>query len=296
MNTAAPPRARSLLEPATVELLDLFAEKAQLSRLETVRQIAIAKSGHYGTAFSCAEIFAVLYYDVLRIDPAVPDWPDRDRFVMGKGHAAVGLYPILADRGFFPTAWLDTYARLGSPLGDHPDMRKIPGVDFSSGSLGHGISVSVGMALSARIDRRDFRVFCLLGDGELNEGQVWEAAMSAAHFKLGNLVAIIDRNMVSVDGLTSDVMDPEPIVDKFEAFGWRTVSIDGHDGRVLHETFRELPDPADTRPTVVIASTITGRGVKFMEGDFGWHLGYLAPSDELRVVAELEAGLEGIKR
>jgi transketolase len=296
MTVAAPGQIRPPLEPATGELLDRFAQKAQLSRLETVRQIAIAKSGHYGTAFSCAEIFAVLYYDVLRIDPAVPDWPDRDRFVMGKGHAAVGLYPILADRGFFPTEWLDSYARLGSPLGDHPDMRKIPGVDFSSGSLGHGISVSVGMALSARIDRRDFRVFCLLGDGELNEGQVWEAAMSAAHFNLGNLVAIVDRNMVSVDGLTSDVMDPEPIIDKFAAFGWRAITIDGHDERALHETFRHLPDPSDEQPTVIVASTVTGRGVKFMEGDFGWHLGYLAPPDEQRVVAELQAGLAGGRR
>jgi transketolase len=282
--------SRPPLGPATAELLDLLSEKARLSRLETVRQIAIAKSGHYGTAFSCAEIFAVLYYDVLRIDPTRPDWPDRDRFVMGKGHAAVGLYPLLADLGYFPTEWLDRYARLGSPLGDHPDMRKIPGVDFSSGSLGHGISVSVGMALAGRLDDRDYRVWCLLGDGELNEGQVWEAAMCAAHHRLGNLVAVVDRNLVSVDGRTDEIMDPEPIAGKFAAFGWRTAVVAGHDLGALHDTFGTVPDPADAQPTVVIAETVTGKGVRFMEGDFGWHLGYLAPDDEAAVVAELRTG------
>jgi len=282
--------SRPPLGPATAELLDLLSEKARLSRLETVRQIAIAKSGHYGTAFSCAEIFAVLYYDALRIDPTRPDWPDRDRFVMGKGHAAVGLYPLLADLGYFPTEWLDRYARLGSPLGDHPDMRKIPGVDFSSGSLGHGISVSVGMALAGRLDGRDYRVWCLLGDGELNEGQVWEAAMCAAHHRLGNLVAVVDRNLVSVDGRTDEIMDPEPIAGKFAAFGWRTAVVAGHDLGALHDTFGTVPDPADAQPTVVIAETVTGKGVRFMEGDFGWHLGYLAPDDEAAVVAELRTG------
>jgi len=282
--------SRPPLGPATAVLLDLLSEKARLSRLETVRQIAIAKSGHYGTAFSCAEIFAVLYYDALRIDPTRPDWPDRDRFVMGKGHAAVGLYPLLADLGYFPTEWLDRYARLGSPLGDHPDMRKIPGVDFSSGSLGHGISVSVGMALAGRLDGRDYRVWCLLGDGELNEGQVWEAAMCAAHHRLGNLVAVVDRNLVSVDGRTDEIMDPEPIAGKFAAFGWRTAVVAGHDLGALHDTFGTVPDPADAQPTVVIAETVTGKGVRFMEGDFGWHLGYLAPDDEAAVVAELRTG------
>ena len=282
--------SRPPLGPATAELLDRLSEKARLSRFETVRQIAVAKSGHYGTAFSCAEIFAVLYYDVLRIDPARPDWPDRDRFVMGKGHAAVGLYPLLADLGYFPTEWLDRYARLGSPLGDHPDMRKIPGVDFSSGSLGHGISVSVGMALAGRLDARDYRVWCLLGDGELNEGQVWEAAMCAAHHRLGNLVAVVDRNLVSVDGRTDEIMDPEPIAGKFAAFGWRTAVVAGHDLGALHVAFGTVPEPADPQPTVVIAETVTGKGVRFMEGDFGWHLGYLAPDDEAAVVAELRTG------
>ena len=190
------------------ELLSTLRDKAHLCRRETIRLIAIAKSGHYGSVFSAAEIFAVLYYHVLSYDPRNPDWPDRDRFILSKGHAAVGLYPLLADVGFFAPELLDTYTRLGSPFGDHPDMRKIPGIDFSSGSLGHGLSVGVGMALAARVTGRDHRVYVLLGDGELDEGQVWEAAMSAAHFGLGNLVGVVDRNRVSVDGATAEVMQP----------------------------------------------------------------------------------------
>jgi transketolase len=272
------------------ELLRVIEEKAKLSRLGAIRQIAIAKSGHYGTAFSCAEIFATLYYGILRIDPRRPNWAERDRFVMGKGHAAVGLYPLLADLGFFPREWLDSYARLGSPLGDHPDMTKIPGIDFSSGSLGHGISVCVGMALAARLDRRSYRVYCLLGDGELQEGQVWEAAMAASHFKLGNLVGIVDRNLVSVDGMTAEIMDPEPIVAKWKAFGWQTVEVDGHDVSALYALLRGLPPAESAQPTLIVAHTVTGKGVSFMEGDFAWHLGYLSPDDEAMAVGEIDRG------
>ena len=270
--------------------LSLLKAKAYLCRKETIRLIAIAKSGHYGSSFSAAEILAVLYYHVLRYDPQNPDWPERDRFILSKGHAAVGLYPLLADVGFFDAALLDTYTRLGSSFGDHPDMRKIPGVDFSAGSLGHGLSVGVGMALAARVTGRDYRVFTLLGDGELDEGQVWEAAMSASHFGLANLIAIVDRNRVSVDGDTAEVMDLEPLADKWAAFGWRVLELDGHDLEALLDCLTELSGTAFDRPTVIIAHTVAGKGISFMEDKFEWHLGYLAPDDEARALAELEEG------
>ena len=269
------------------QLLALLQEKARLVRTETVRLVSIAKSGHYGSSFSCAELFAALYYHGLRYDPRKPDWPQRDRFILSKGHAAIGLYPILADVGFFPREWLDTYTRFGSPLGDHPDMRKIPGIDFSSGSLGHGLSVGVGMALAGRLDRHGYRVYVLLGDGELDEGQVWAAAMSAAHFGLGNLVAIVDRNRVSVDGDTAEVMSLEPLADKWRAFGWRVIEIDGHDLEAILAILDGLPPPESRQPTAIIAHTIAGKGVSFMEGDFAWHLGYLASEDEARAWQEL---------
>jgi transketolase len=234
------------------------------------------------------EILAVLYYHVLRYDPRNPGWPDRDRFILSKGHAAVGLYPLLADVGFFDPELLDTYTRLGSPFGDHPDMRKIPGIDFSSGSLGHGLSVGVGMALAARVTGRDYRVYVLLGDGELDEGQVWEAAMSATHFSLGNLVAVVDRNRVSVDGETAEVMEIEPLPDKWTAFGWQVHEVDGHDLEALLDCFAGLPDPGSNQPTVIIAHTVAGKGVSFMEDKFEWHLGYLAPEDQAQALAELE--------
>jgi len=271
-------------------LLARLRDKAALCRRETIRLIAIARSGHYGSVFSAAEILAALYYHVLRYDPQRPDWPDRDRFILSKGHAAVGLYPILADVGFFDPALLDSYTRLGSPFGDHPDMRKIPGIDFSSGSLGHGLSVGVGMALAARVTGRNYRVYVLLGDGELNEGQVWEAAMSAAHFRLGNLVAIVDRNRVSVDGETAQVMEVEPLTAKWTAFGWRVWEVDGHDLAALLACFNGLPEASSDRPTAIIAHTVAGKGVSFMEGRFEWHLGYLAPDDQARALAELEEG------
>ena len=270
------------------ELLEKLAEKATFCRRETIRLVGIAKSGHYGSVFSAAEIFAALYYHVLRYDAAKPAWPDRDRFVLSKGHAAVGLYPLLADAGFFDGALLDSYTRLGSPFGDHPDMRKIPGIDFSSGSLGHGLSVGVGMALAARVTGRRYRTYVLLGDGELDEGQVWEAAMSAAHFGLGNLVAIVDRNRVSVDGDTAEVMEVEPLAQKWAAFGWQVHELDGHDLEALLAFFAALPDPASEQPVIVLARTVAGKGVSFMENKFEWHLGYLAPEDQARAVAELE--------
>jgi transketolase len=268
--------------------IDRITEKALLVREETVRLISIAKTGHYASAFSCAEILAALYYGVMRLRRGEPDWPDRDRLLLGKGHAAVGLYPLLADWGFIDADVLDEYTRLGNPLGDHPDMRRVAGVDFSSGSLGHNLSVGLGMALGARMQDRDHRVFVLLGDGELHEGQVWEAAMCAADKRAGRLIAIVDRNGYSLDGPVEDVIGIEPLADKWEAFGWQVSEVDGHDPGALLEVLRRLREQrADAPPAVVIANTVKGKGIAYMESIPGWHLGYLGPSDERDALEEL---------
>jgi transketolase len=263
--------------------------RANWIRRQTLDLAEIARSGHYSSTFSCAELFAVLYYRTLRLDPGRPDWPERDRFLLGKGHAAIGLYPCLADLGYFPSEWLSSYTRLGSPLGDHPDMRKVPGIDFSSGSIGHNLSVATGMALAARMSGLDFRTIVLLGDGELHEGQVWEAAMAASHFTLGNLVAIVDYNRLTLDGPVSDVMGVEPMANKWQAFGWDVVEVDGHDVERIVEVLDELPATASEGPTCVIAHTIKGKGIDFMEGSADWHLGFLAGRDKDLAVAQLES-------
>lgn len=271
--------------------LKYLKERALFCRLETVRLIQIAKVGHYTSVFSCAEIFAALYYDTMRLKPGVPDWEDRDRFTMGKGHAAVGLYPILADLGFFDPALLDGYTKLGNPLGDHPDMRKVPGVDFSSGSIGHAISGALGMVLAGRAQGRDFHAFALVGDGEMQEGQVWEAALSAAHYEAANLTVIVDRNGYQLDGNVDDVIGVEDLTAKWEAFGWDVHRVDGHDMTALATLLRQVrADTSRTRPGCVIADTVKGKGVSYMETEPGWHLGYLAPEDEARAIAEIKQG------
>lgn len=258
-------------------------------RLETLRLIEIAKVGHYASAFSAAEIFATLYYDTMRLRRGDPKWVDRDRFLMGKGHAAVGLFPILADWDFFPKELLDGYTRLGNPLGDHPDVRNVPGIDFSSGSIGHALSAGLGMALGARIQRKSFNVYVLLGDGEMQEGQVWEAAMSAAHHRVRNLVAIIDRNRFQLDGRVDDIMGIEPLAAKWRAFNWDVHEVDGHNVPALATLLRGIKSD-DTRPgpACVIASTIKGKGLSYMETEPGWHLGYLAPEDQALAIRELK--------
>lgn len=256
-------------------------ERALFVRLETIRLISIAKVGHYSSVFSCAEIFSTLYYDTMTLRHGEPDWADRDRFLMGKGHAAVGQFPILADLGFFDKAWLDDYTRLGSPLGDHPDMRKVPGIDFSSGSIGHALSNGVGMALGARFQKQDFNVFVLLGDGEMQEGQVWEAALSAATHGLTRLVAIVDRNGYQLDGKVDDVAAVEPLDAKWRAFGWDVHEVDGHDVVALANLLRKVKqDSTRGKPCCIIARTVKGKGIDYMETEPGWHLGYLAPEDE----------------
>lgn len=285
---ALPPRNSS----ARAELVEHLADKAKLIRRETVRLSRIAGAGHYSGTFSAAELIAALYYAQLRYQPSDPGWPDRDRFVLSKGHAAIGLYPVLADVGFFDSALLDQYTRLGSIFGDHPDMRKVPGIDFSSGSLGHGLSVALGLALAARVQGRSYRSYCLLGDGELAEGQVWQAAMAAGHFKTGSLIAIIDRNQLSIDGPTETIMGVEPLDAKFEAFRWKVHRIDGHDLDAILDMFAQLDDDPNGAPQLIIADTIKGRGVQRMELDTDWHVGNLVGADYDDVMNEIDAGLQ----
>jgi transketolase len=271
-----------------------LVRRADWIRLRTVDLIAQAGLGHYSSTFSCAEIVATLYYHVLRLRPAEPDWADRDRFLLGKGHVATGLWPVLADLGYYPADWLKQFGKVGSPLNDHPNMRLARGIDFSSGSLGHNLSVGTGMALAARLSGRDYRTFVLTGDGELQEGQVWEAAMAAGHYQLGNLVAIVDANGFSGSGPTSQAMNIEPLAERFTAFGWLVHEIPGHDVGALRKVFGELlPSTGSTQPVCVIARTRKGHGVDMMEKQpQAWHLGLLSPEQQADVVAEITARME----
>jgi len=290
--TGAPLPARGTAERA--QLISLLTAKAKLVRRETVRLTRIAGAGHYTGTFSAAELFAALYYAQLRYRPGQPDWPDRDRFVLSKGHAAIGLYPVLADVGFFDPALLDNYTRLHSRFGDHPDMRKIPGIDFSSGSLGHGLSTTLGMTLAARVQGLPFRSYVILGDGELCEGQVWEAAMAAGHYRAGSLIAIVDRNQLSIDGPTESIMGVEPLDEKFRAFRWQVQRIDGHDFDAILDAFAGLHTDPHGPPQMIIADTVKGRGVQRMELDTNWHVGNLVGADYDDVLAEIEAGLQPV--
>ena len=264
-------------------------ERARFIRRETLRLIDIAGTGHYTSALSSAEILSALYYRVMRLRRGEPHWPERDRLVLGKGHVAVAVYPVLADWGFISRETLDGYTRLGNPLGDHPDMRRVPGIDFSSGSLGHGLSIGLGMVLGARLARLSAaRTFVLLGDGECNEGQIWEAAMAASHYRASNLWAVIDRNGMSLDGNTEEVMAIEPLHEKWRSFGWTVREVDGHNPEAVADVLLDGVLLADPAPKVVIAHTVKGKGIAFMEGGREWHLGYLAPPDRDRALAEID--------
>jgi transketolase len=271
-----------------------LARKADWIRLKTIELVAQAGLGHYSSTFSCAEIVATLYYHALRLDPGSPGWADRDRFLLGKGHVATGLWPVLADLGYYPPDWLGQFGQVGSPLNDHPNMKLAPGIDFSSGSLGHNLSVGAGMAMAGRLARRDYRTIVLTGDGELQEGQVWEAAMAASHYKLGNLVAIVDANGFSGSGPTSEAMNIEPLGARFAAFGWLVKEINGHDIPTLRATFASLPDPATGKqPVVIIARTRKGHGLEMFEKQpQAWHLGLLTGEQQTDAVAEITARME----
>ncbi len=246
-------------------------------RKDIVTAVHSAKAGHPGGSLSAADIFTYLYFEEMNIDPKDPKKADRDRFVLSKGHTAPGLYSALAERGYFPKEDLKTLRHTGSYLQGHPDMKHIPGVDMSSGSLGQGISAAVGMAIAAKLSHKDYRVYTLLGDGEIQEGQVWEAAMLAAHQKLDNLVVIVDNNNLQIDGAITEVNSPYPIDKKFEAFNFHVINIDGNDFDQIDAAFKEAKT-VKGQPTAIIAKTVKGKGVSFMENQAGWH--GKAPNDE----------------
>ena len=267
--------------------LQILACKVRMGIIEGTHS---AKAGHPGGSLSSAELFTYLYFKEMRVDPKNPQWEDRDRFVLSKGHTAPGLYTALALRGFFPVEDMVTLRHLGSYLQGHPNMSTVPGVDMSTGSLGQGLSVAAGMALSAKYQGKDFRVYTLLGDGEIQEGQVWEACMLAAHYKLDNLCVIVDNNGLQIDGDIAQVMSPYPITDKLEAFGFHVQAIDAHDFDQI-EAALNTARTVKGRPCAIVMKSVKGKGVSFMENDAGWH--GKAPNDaEFEIaMAELRAAL-----
>jgi transketolase len=270
------------------QLIADLEKKANHFRKVMVKMMAKAGSGHLGPALSSADLMTALFFHILRIDPRKPDDPRRDRFILSAGHKCGILYVCLAEKGYFSQEWLDSFLEYDKTLGGHPDMRKIPGVEASTGSLGHGLSIGVGMALAGKYDRLEYRVFVLLGDGELNEGSNWEAAMSAYHYKLDNLIAIVDRNRFQVDGPTEEIMTLDPIADKWRGFGWETAEIDGHNMAEIVKTLSNVPITAG-KPTAVVAHTTKGKGVSFMENQVSWHYRAPTPEEAAKALEELEA-------
>ncbi len=269
------------------ETMMILEKRANQIRKDIIMMLKEAGSGHPGGSLSAADILTVLYFQEMKLDPKDPFWPDRDRFVLSKGHGAPVLYAALAERGFIPKEDLMTLRKIGSKLQGHPDMRKVPGVDISTGSLGQGLSAANGMALSGKMDGAGFRVYALLGDGECEEGQIWEAAMFAAHYRLDNLIVFLDHNGLQIDGKITDVMSPEPIDEKWRAFGWDVQIIDGHH---IPEIISALDHARiiKGKPSMVIANTVKGKGVSFMENVAGWHGKAPKPDEAERALGELD--------
>ena len=274
-------------EGAQARSVEEMREKAKRLRRHIIAMTAKAGSGHPGGSLSAVEIITALFFHMLRHDPRNPRWPDRDRFVLSKGHAAPLLYATLAETGYFPTAELLTLRQLDSRMQGHTDMTVTPGVEMSAGALGQGLSFAIGIALAGRLDRRDYRVYVLIGDGECDEGQVWEAAMAAAHFKVDNMVAIVDRNRQQIDGWTYEVMDTEPMDEKWRSFGWHTIEVDGHDLAQIIAALEEAKT-IKGKPTAIIAHTTKGKGVSFMENNLDFHGTAPTPEETERALKELE--------
>lgn len=259
---------------------------AHRMRLETFKTIHDAEGGHFGGCLSVIEILTALVFEEMRLDPANPKWDGRDRLILSKGHAGPALYVMLAERGVFPKDWLGELDRSGGRLPKHVDL-EVPGIDISAGSLGQGLSIGIGMALASRLDGSDRRIYVVLGDGECDEGQVWEAAMAAPNFELDNLTAIVDRNGAQVDGCCSEIMSTEPFNLKWQAFGWNVISVNGHDVHAIRAAL-DVAKRTHNRPTVVIAGTVKGKGVSFMEGLAKWHSGSLTSAQYETGKADLE--------
>lgn len=246
-------------------------------RRNIITMIRSGKGGHLGGSLSCIEIITALYFSVLQCNPQDPKWEDRDRFILSAGHKCLALYSVLAEKGYFDKKLLNTYDSLDSRLPGHPDRHKLPGVEANTGSLGHGLAIGGGMALAGKIDEKDYKVYVLMGDGEITEGSVWEAAEIANHYKLDNLIAIIDRNKLQIHGNTKDVLNTEPLLERWSSFGWQTFEIDGHDFTEILKALKNIPTKKD-RPTCIIANTIKGKGLSFAENNYKYH--YWKPTDE----------------
>lgn len=280
------------MELKKVKELQIIATEARLNGLEAIH---CANSGHVGGAFSSVDIMALLFFDKMKnIDPQNPKRSDRDRFVLSKGHCTAALYPILAQRGFFPVEDLKTFRKIDSYLSGHVEMNHVPGVDMSSGSLGQGLSVAVGMAIGGKLDKKDFTVYAMMGDGEIQEGQIWEAAMAAAKYKLDNLIGIVDYNGLQIDGTVEDIMPIEPLADKWIAFGWEVFSVDGHDFVELSDTFDKAKS-VKGKPIMIIANTVKGKGVSFMENNLAWHGSPPNEDEYQRAKKELQAQLQKLE-
>ena len=275
------------MEQHTDQLITYLRQLTRTFRREILEMTTRAGSGHPGGSLSSIDVLTALYFHHIRVDPKNPKWEDRDRFILSKGHSCPALYAVLAERGFFSKEILSTLRRYGSILQGHPDMNRTPGIEMSTGSLGQGLSVSCGIALAGKLDGRDYRVYCLMGDGEIDEGSIWEAAMIAPHFKLGNLIGIIDRNMLQIDGTTECVVRLEPLSDKWKAFGWSVVEVDGHDMLQILDAL-DAASRANDVPTVIIAKTIKGKGVSFMENQLQYHGQSLTEEELVRALEELE--------
>lgn len=260
--------------PLSREELLMLEKKAQELRLLCIDTVSWAGSGHIGGSMSAMDIFTILYYKYMKVDPKNPEWIDRDRFILSKGHVGVGIAPVLADKGFFSKELLKEYNHTGSSLGMHLDSTKVRGIDASTGSLGHGLPIAIGTALAARVQKKSYITYCVLGDGECDEGSVWEAAMSAAHYKVTNLVTFVDRNRCMIDGPTEEVMGLEPFSDKWRAFGFIVKEVNGHSFVELSEAI-EYALQEKSAPVVIIANTVKGCGIDFMENDYRWHYGGL---------------------
>jgi transketolase len=275
------------LTTARKELLEALKVKAQQVRESILRMVYAANSGHCGGSLSAADLVTALYFHIMRVNPQDPKWEDRDRFILSKGHACPVIYAALALRGYFPQEELGTLRAINSRLQGHPDMRKTPGLDATTGSLGQGLSLGVGMALAAKIGGKGYRVYVLMGDGETNEGQIWEAAACAAKYGLNNLVGIVDANGLQNDGPTDAIMPMQPLAEKWRAFGWNVLEIDGHDMEQIVTALEQANESNQGKPTAIIAKTVKGKGVSFMENVVEWHSG--APTD-----AQLEQALDEI--
>jgi len=274
---------------ATTAPTDLKSLTKQM-RVDIIRMIEAAGNGHPGGSLSIIDIITVLYWKFLKHDPKKPDWEGRDRFILSKGHACPALYAAMAYRGYFPKEDLMNLRKLGSPLQGHPDRLRLPGIEFSTGSLGQGLSVGVGMACAAKLDKKDWKTVVVLGDGEMQEGQCWEAFMSAPKFKLDNLIAIVDFNNGQIDGPVKEIMDINPLTDKLRAFNWEVQAIDGHDLGAIEKALAKAWAAKDGRPQVIVADTVKGKGVSFMEHNIAWHGNAPKKDDADKAVTEISNG------